>query len=106
MTTTTVNGFICFNCTDTERAHKGIDPAHPHGRPGSHARAHAAGEGQKIDPSGRQARIGVDGRISDLQPSGSSGGGAGGPDTGSTPGDPPAGALLPPGVGAALDVTV
>ena len=24
-----VNGFVCMNCTDVERAHKGIDPAHP-----------------------------------------------------------------------------
>jgi hypothetical protein len=24
-----VNGFVCMNCTDVERAQKGIDPAHP-----------------------------------------------------------------------------
>ena len=24
-----VNGFVCANCTDVERAKKGIDPAHP-----------------------------------------------------------------------------
>jgi hypothetical protein len=24
-----VKGFVCMNCTDVERAQKGIDPAHP-----------------------------------------------------------------------------
>ena len=24
-----VNGFVCMNCTDVERAQKGVDPAHP-----------------------------------------------------------------------------
>ncbi len=24
-----VKGFVCMNCTDVERAQKGVDPAHP-----------------------------------------------------------------------------
>ena len=24
-----VNGYVCFNCTDTEKAQKGVDPANP-----------------------------------------------------------------------------
>lgn len=29
MSVSVVNGFVCFNCTDTEKAQKGIDPANP-----------------------------------------------------------------------------
>lgn len=29
MSISVVNGFVCFNCTDTEKAQKGIDPANP-----------------------------------------------------------------------------
>jgi hypothetical protein len=28
-----VNGYVCRNCTDALRAHKGIDPAHPQDGP-------------------------------------------------------------------------
>ena len=28
-----VNGYVCFNCTDTEKAQKGADPANPTGEP-------------------------------------------------------------------------
>jgi hypothetical protein len=27
MSISVVNGFVCFNCTDTEKAQKGIDPS-------------------------------------------------------------------------------
>jgi hypothetical protein len=27
MSISVVNGYVCFNCTDTEKAQKGVDPA-------------------------------------------------------------------------------
>lgn len=27
MSVSVVNGYVCFNCTDTEKAQKGVDPA-------------------------------------------------------------------------------
>jgi hypothetical protein len=29
MSISVVNGYVCFNCTDTEKAQKGIDPSNP-----------------------------------------------------------------------------
>ncbi len=29
MSVSIVNGYVCFNCTDQEKAQKGIDPANP-----------------------------------------------------------------------------
>ena len=106
-----VNGYVCLNCTDTERAHKGIDPNHPNGggpkdlaRARAKAEARAAASGEQLDAAGRPIVVGRAGRAGAADPScvvtGLTGAAA-------VPVDlPRPSALPPPGTGLTLDLTV
>ncbi len=104
-----VNGYVCFNCSDTAKAQKGVDPAHPDGdplKPAARAKkTHQAAElaltprSTRVHASGHLARIDANGTVREL---------SGAPDpTVVTPAalSAPAGALLPPGLGGQLDLT-
>jgi hypothetical protein len=95
-----VNGYVCFNCTDTEKAQKGVDPANPTNDPLQNKsvqqkkdEAHAilkaeVAKSQRIAASGNAAS----GQSTDGQASAGQG--------------PAPVALLPPGVGDLVDASV
>lgn len=94
MSISVVNGYVCFNCTDQEKAQKGIDPANPTNDPSQNPATVARKD--TADAIARAAAI-------DTGKAGSNGNAIGsGTDVGQV-GSPAA--LLAPGTGGLLDVT-
>jgi hypothetical protein len=91
-----VNGYVCFNCTDTEKAQKGVDPANPNGDPSKEKNP------VKLLKE-KQTREAHEGLAANSKRSANTGD-ASGAGAASSPTGPVA-ALLPAGVGETVDVT-
>ena len=85
-----VNGYVCFNCTDTEKAQKGVDPANPTNDPQQNKTAQAKKDEARAIVKAEATK---NGRSASANGSGS----------GSTSSGQPA--MLAPGIGELLDVT-
>jgi len=65
-----VNGFLCRNCTDVDRAKKHIDPAHPKSGPyGVNAATDPTNPKSYLQPDAKQASSALrpTGRLVDIQ---------------------------------------
>ena len=59
-----VNGYVCNNCTDVERAKKGVDPARPKDGPNG---AYAADKAEEAKPSERPPAVTFGGELAGAQ---------------------------------------
>lgn len=99
MSVSIVNGYVCFNCTDTERAQKGQDPAKSTSDPAKET----SGIKALTDPSAPGASaVAASGDVSSWSAYAAPGN-DGSPDPAAGASSPQQ-ALLPPGLGGAVDV--
>lgn len=98
MSISIVNGYVCFNCTDTERAGKGLDPAKSAGDP-------AAEKSSTQAPTGAADAVGSTGAAGGIASwsAYAAPGDAGASDT-ADPRPAPQRALVATGLGRAVDV--
>jgi hypothetical protein len=89
-----VNGYVCFNCSDTEKAQKGVDPANPTNDPLQNKDAQTKRDEARAAAKAEAATNGRHHAGSGIGQSASASGGTA-----------PLPALLAPGVGDLLDVT-